>query len=96
MAATTLRDFIQPFPDISFIFVPPAEGWSRTWIYRAAEDPQSILDYHFSSLMTHGWRVLETSPRLVAERHGSNIAVSASRLKDETRIVYEVTGEAEP
>lgn len=92
MPEKTLADYIQPFPNIGeFIFVPRSDGESRTWIYRASEDSQMILDFHFSSLITHGWRLKETSPALVAERDGSNLSVSVLRRQDEARVVYEVT-----
>jgi hypothetical protein len=91
MTESQLKDYIQPFPDIGdFIFVPPSSGPSRTWIYRAEDDPQLILDFHFSSLMSTGWRVKETSPVIVAERAGSSLSVSTLRRQDGTRVVYEI------
>ena len=92
MSETALQKYIQPYPGIrAFIFAPPATGDSRTWIFGADEPPEMILDFHFAWLMTQGWTVLESSPRLVAEREGAGLSVSASRQKNETRIIYEVT-----
>jgi hypothetical protein len=59
------------------------------------EDPKIILDFHFSSFMTHGWRVLKTAPTLVAERADAGISVSSLRRKDETRIIYELSQKKE-
>ena len=91
MSDSALKEYLQPFPGIGdFIFVPPETGESRTWIFRADEDPALILDFHFSSLITHGWHVVKTAPTIVAERDGSGVSVSAARRQDETRITYEV------
>ena len=91
MSDSALKEYIQPFPGIGgFIFVPPETGESRTWIFRATDDPQHILDFHFSSFMTQGWNVVENGARVLAERGGEGVSVSASRRKDETRIIYEV------
>ena len=91
MPDTALKDYIEPYPGIrDFIFVPPPVGESRTWIYCAVEDPQSILNYHFASLMTHGWRVLQNEPTILARRAGTDLSVSTMRRGDESRIVYEL------
>ena len=91
MPQTTLNEYIEPYPGIrDFIFAPPASGPSRTWIFCAAEEPQRILDYHFSFLITHGWRVLQSEPTLVAHRGNADLSVSTLRRNDETRVVYEV------
>ena len=91
MPEAALKDYLQPFPGIrSFIFAPPPEGESRTWIFRAIEDPQLVLEFHFTTLLTQGWNVVENASTLVAKRGTSDLSVSALRRQDETRIVYEV------
>jgi hypothetical protein len=91
MSEIALESYIQLYPGIrGFIFTPPATGESRTWIFSATEPPEFVLNFHFAALLTQGWHVLESSPRIIAERDGSNISISASRQKEETRIVYEV------
>ena len=91
MSESALENYIQLFPGIrDFIFAPAETGKSRTWIFGADDAPQFILNFHFESLLTHGWKVIESSSGLTAERSGSAVSVSASRLKDQTRIVYEI------
>ena len=93
MSDTALKQYLEPYPGIrDFIFAPhaPIEGTPRTWIFCAAEDPQEILNYHFSFLLTHGWRVLQSEPSIVAQRAGADLSVSTLRRNDETRVVYEV------
>ena len=88
----TLKDYIEPFPGIrDFIFAPPGEGSSRTWIFAADEAPQTILDFHFSFLITHGWQITQNAPALMAKRAGTDIAVSTLSRGDSTRVVYEVS-----
>ena len=97
MSEAALKEYIQPYPGIGgYIFAPPATGESRTWIFRCTEDPKTVLDFHFSSLMTQGWRVLKLAPALVAEKSGSSVSVSSLRRSDETRIIYEVFSGARP
>ena len=91
MSDTILKQYLQPFPgECRFIFAPPATGRTRTWIFGTDDMPDLILNFHLASFLTHGWRVVESSPSIVAERDGSGISVSAMRRRDETRIVYEV------
>lgn len=91
MSETSLKEFIQPYPGINdFIFFPTATGEFRTWIYRAMEDPQTIMNFHFMALMTQGWNVKDSSASIVAERNGSGISVSTLRRENETRIIYEI------
>ena len=91
MCETALKEYIQPFPGIpSFIFAPPATRESRTWIFGANEEPESVLNFHLAAFLAQGWHVLESAPSVVAERGGSGVSVSASRRRNETRIVYEV------
>ena len=92
MPQTALKDYIEPYPGIrDYIFAPPAEGVSRTWIFITAEDPpQTILNYHFVSLLTHGWRVIRNEPLIVAKRADADLLVSVVSREDETRVVYEV------
>ena len=86
-----LKDYIEPYPGIrGFIFAPPGEGSSRTWIFAANETPQTILDFHFSFLITHGWQILQNEPALLAKRAGDDISVSALSREDGTRVVYEI------
>ncbi len=87
-----LKDYIEPYPGIrDFIFAPPGEGAFRTWIFAADEKPQTILDFHFSFLITHGWQILQNEPTLVAKRAGADISVSTLSREDGTRVVYEVS-----
>jgi len=89
---TRLKDYIEPYPGIrDFIFEPPGEGSSRTWIFAADEAPQTIMDFHFSFLITHGWEITQNKPSLLAKRAGADIAVSALSRNDGTRVVYEVS-----
>ena len=91
MAFIGLKDYLEPYPGIrDFIFAPPGEGQSRTWIFCADEPPQTILDFHFSFLITHGWRVLQTEPSIVAKRGDADLSVSTLTRNDGTRVVYEV------
>ena len=91
MAQPPLKDYLEPYPGIrDFIFTPPAEGESRTWIFMAVEEPQTILNFHFTSLLTHGWRVVQNEPSLIAKRADAQLEVSTLRRQDETRVVYEV------
>jgi len=95
MPLSELGHYLQPFPGIrSSIFLPAPTQGTRTWIYRADETPEFVLDFHRSSLLTDGWRVLELSPAVVAERGSSSVSVSASRRGDDTLIVYEVSNGA--
>lgn len=92
MPLTELGQYIQPFPGIrGSIFLPAPTPGPRTWIYRADETPEFVLDFHRSSLITDGWRVVKVSPAVVAERGSSSVSVSASRRGDETLIIYEVS-----
>ena len=91
MTETTLLPFLEPFPGIrDFIFLPSADLERRTWIYGAEEDPQFILDFHISSLISRGWRVIESSPEVVAEKEGASLSVSTFRRKDQIRIIYDL------
>ena len=91
MALATLKDYIEPYPGIrDFIFTPPTEGSSRTWIYCSDEATQTILDFRFSSLITHGWRILQNEPSILAKRGDTNLSVNALTRNDGTRIVYEL------
>ena len=92
MSEVELSQYVKPFPGIrSSIFLPSPMLSNRTWIYRADDAPEFILDFHRSSLMGDGWRVTEFSPTVVAERGPSSVSVSASRRGDDTLIVYEVS-----
>ncbi len=92
MTEYALEHYIQPYPGIrGFIFAPPATGESRTWIFDADVPPELVLNYHFASLLTQGWRVTEGSPKITAERGDSGVTVSVSSRNDGTRIIYEVT-----
>jgi hypothetical protein len=96
MADTSLKQILEPFPGIrDFIFVPPAEGDRRTWIYGATEDPQLVLDFHISSFISGGWRVREGRPDVRAEKEGAVVSVSTLRRNDETRIIYELQNSSE-
>ncbi len=90
MPDSRLKEYFQPYPGIRDFIFAPAEGASRTWIYGADGAPQSVLDFHFTSLITSGWRVVQNSPSLVAERAGAGVSVSASTRGSETRVVYEL------
>jgi hypothetical protein len=97
MNSERLTDILEPFPGIrDFIFAPPPSGASRTWIFCATEDPEFILNYHFASLVTHGWRVTQSQPSIEARRGESGLSVSTLRRNDETRIVYEVHAAGPP
>ena len=89
---TRLNDYIEPFPGIrDFIFAPPGEGQSRTWIFTADETPQTILNFHFSFLLTHRWRIVQNEPVILAKRGEVDISVSTLSREDGTRVVYEVS-----
>lgn len=92
MPQIELSQYVKPFPGIrSSIFLPSPTLEKRTWIYRADDTPEFILDFHRSSLMGDGWRVTEFSPTVVAERGSDSVSVSASRRGEDTLIVYEVS-----
>ena len=89
---TRLNDYIEPFPGIrDFIFAPPGEGASRTWIFSADENAQSIMNFSFSFLITHGWEIVQNEPSLLAKRAGTDIAVSVLSRDDGSRVVYEIS-----
>ena len=91
MALTNLKDYIEPYPGIrDFIFAPPAEGQSRTWIFCADGAPQTILNFHFSFLITHGWEIVQNEPSILAKRGQADLSVNAETRDDGTRIVYEL------
>ena len=90
MPQPALNEFIELYPGIRGSIFTPSPGQSRTWIFCAIEEPQRILDYHFSFLLTHGWRVLQSEPSIIAQRGDADISVSTLRRNDETRIVYEL------
>lgn len=91
MATTALKDYLEPYPGIrDFIFTPPSEGRSRTWIFAADEPPQTILNFHFSFLLTHGWQIVQNEPTLIAKRADADLSVSSWTTDDSTRVAYEV------
>lgn len=91
MPDNRLKEYLQPYPGIrDFIFAPPEAGETRTWIFGADGTPQTIINFHFSSFLMNGWRVVRDSPSLVAERAGAGVSVSVSVRGSETRVVYEI------
>jgi hypothetical protein len=95
MPESELGRYFKPFPGIrTNVFLPAPVQGTRTWIYRADEMPEFVLNFHRLSLMVDGWHVVEFSPAIVAERGPSSLSVSASRRGDDTLIVYEISNPA--